>query len=103
VFDFLKVTKEFRGGNNGRYYYKPTFIAKSSIKDLMTRGGEFYAIYDEETGFWTKSKPRAFELIDAQVREYAQNDMGVISGDRANGYVIQTIADASTHLFDLQM
>ena len=40
MFDFLKVTKEFRGGNNGRYFYRPTFIAKSSIKDLMTRGGE---------------------------------------------------------------
>ena len=67
----------------------------------MTRGGDFYAIYDEEAGFWTKSKPRAFELIDAQVREYVQNDMGDMTGDRTNGYIIQTVSDASTHLAEL--
>ena len=61
MFDFLKVIKNYQ---KGRYYYKPTFITKSSIKDLMTRGGAFYASYDEETGFWTKSKPRAIELIE---------------------------------------
>ena len=66
MFDFLKVNKTYQ---KGRYYYKPTFITRSSIKDLMTRGKSFYAIYDEETGLWSQSMPRAIELIDQQVRE----------------------------------
>ena len=98
MFDFLKVIKNYQ---KGRYYYKPTFIAKSSIKDLMTRGGEFYAIYDESTGFWTKSKPRAIELIDEQVREYVIKDSGEESlSDQIHGPAILSMADISNHLVE---
>ena len=98
MFDFLKVIKNFQ---KGRYYYKPTFITKSSIKDLMTRGGAFYAIYDEESGFWTKSKPRAIELIDQQVREYTFKDSGEEAmKDPAHGPVILTMADSANHLVE---
>ena len=76
MFDFLKIIKNYQ---RGRYYYQPTFITKSSIKDVMTRGGSFYAIYDEETGLWTKEKTRAIELIDKQVREYAEKESGEIA------------------------
>ncbi len=98
MFDFIKVKKDYQ---RGRYYYKPTFIAKSSIKDLMTRGGAFYAIYDEETGFWTKSKPRAIEIIDQQVREYTIKDSGEESmNDLVHGPCIITMADSANHLVE---
>lgn len=98
MFDFLKVIKNYQ---KGRYYYKPTFITKSSIKDLMTRGGAFYAIYDEETGFWTKSKPRAIELIDQQVREYTFKDSGEEAmRDEVHGPVILPMADSANHLVE---
>lgn len=98
MFDFLKVIKNYQ---KGRYYYKPTFITKSSIKDLMTRGGAFYAIYDEETGFWTKSKPRAIELIDQQVREYTVKDSGQEAmNDEVHGPSILTMADSANHLVE---
>lgn len=65
----------------------------------MTRGGQFYAIYDNETGFWTKSKPKAIELIDQQVREYAEKDAGPESmADQAHGPVIQYMADSANML-----
>jgi len=98
VFDFLKVIKNYQ---RGRYYYKPTFITKSSIKDLMTRGGMFYAIYDEETGFWTKSKPRAIELIDQQVRAYTLKDSGEEAmNDEIHGPCIVTMSDSANHLVE---
>ena len=98
MFDFLKVIKTYRGG---RYNYKPTFITKSSIKDLMTRGGQFYAIFDEDTGFWTKSKPRAIELIDRQVRDYTIKDSGEEAmKDHDHGPQIQTMADSANHLVE---
>ena len=96
MFDFLKVVKTYQ---KERYHYKPTFIVKSSIKDIMTRGGAFYAIFDEETGYWTKSKPRAIELIDKQVREYAAKDAGPEAmADTMHGPHIQYMADSSNML-----
>ena len=102
MFDFLKVTKTYKGGATGRYTYKPSFIVKSSVKDLMVRGGQFYAIYDEETGFWSKDLPRAVELIDQQVREFAVKDSGEETmNDPVHGPLILTVADSSTHLVEL--
>ena len=96
MFDFLKVKKDYL---KGRYHYKPTFITKSSIKDIMTRGGEFYAIFDEQTGFWTKSKPRAIELIDMQVREFAEKDSGEESmRDPFHGPIIISMSDTANQL-----
>ena len=52
----------------------PEFRVISS-KDLMIRGGAFYAIWDEYNGIWSKSEDRARELIDKMVYDYAdQND-----------------------------
>ena len=98
MFDFLRVVKNYQ---KSRYYYKPTFYTRSSIKDLMTRGGAFYAIYDDETGFWTRYKPRAIEIIDRQVREYAYKDSGEESmKDPIHGPIILPMADSANHLVE---
>lgn len=98
MFDFLKVTKTFR---NSRYYYKPTFITKTSIKDLLVRGQAFYAVFDHSTGFWTKEKARLIEMIDEQVRDYAENDVGnSILSDEAHGPVIVQMADSANHIVE---
>lgn len=98
MFDFLKVTKTFR---NSRYYYKPTFITRTSIKDLLVRGQAFYAVYDESTGFWTKEKARLIEMIDEQVREYAENDVGnSMLADEAHGPIVVQMADSANHIVE---
>ncbi len=67
----------------------------------MTRGGSFYAIFDEATGFWTKSKPRAIELIDQQVREFTIKDSGEEAmNDLEHGPSIMTMADSANHLVE---
>ena len=90
MFDFVRVNKTLR---NGRYYYKPTFIVKSSAKDIMTRGGDFYAFYDETTGLWNRSKSKMFEIIDIQVREYAEKDK-----NPEYGIVVVEMADSANEL-----
>lgn len=71
MFDFVRINRTLK---NGRYYYRPTFIVRSSAKDIMTRGGDFYAFYDETTGLWNRSKSKMIEIIDKQVREYAEEN-----------------------------
>ena len=98
MFDFIKVVKNYQ---KGRYYYKPTFIVKPSIKDIMTRGGEFYAIYNEETGFWATTKPEAYELIDKQVREFAIKDSGEESmNDPVHGPIVLPVSDTANHMIE---
>lgn len=98
MFDFLRVTKTFRGS---RYYYKPTFITKTSIKDLLVRGQAFYAVFDESTGFWTKSKARLIEMIDEQVMAYAENDIGNSAlQDEAHGPIVVQMADSANHIVE---
>lgn len=47
----------------------PTFLAKKS-KDLMTRGKDFYAIWDESKGCWSTDQDDAVEMIDRALDEY---------------------------------
>ena len=46
----------------------PDFQIRQS-RDMMTRGGKFYAIWDEETGLWSTSEYRLREIVDADVDE----------------------------------
>lgn len=47
----------------------PGFIAKKS-KDLMIRGGEFYAVWDEKQGKWSSDQDDVIDMIDAAMDEY---------------------------------
>ena len=65
--DFLLIShKPIRGGGVELY---PHFRCYSS-KDLMTKGGDFYAIWNEKEGLWSKSQDTATDLIDAALDEY---------------------------------
>ena len=48
-------------------------------KDLMIRGGKFYAVWDEETGMWNSNEDRIQEIVDNDVNEYIKK-VGDIPG-----------------------
>lgn len=93
--------------SKGIYYIKPKFNTYKS-KDLMIRGGDFYAIWDEENKRWSKDQDDAIRLIDNEIRKKLQEvrhssdeayvplymwdaDSGII--DRWNKYVRQQLKD----------
>lgn len=47
----------------------PKFLMKRS-KDLMIRGGDFYAIWDEEQKIWSTDEDDVVRLIDSEIRKY---------------------------------
>lgn len=59
-----------RSGDTTVYIY-PEFRVRAS-KDLMTRGKDFYAIWNEATGFWSTDEDTALSLIDDQVKIFAE-------------------------------
>lgn len=68
MLDFLMIsTKSLK---KGLIEISPKFVLKKS-KDLMIRGGDFYAIWDEEAGHWSTDEDDAIRLIDQEIRSYA--------------------------------
>lgn len=68
MLDFLMIS--MRNPKLGVYEIFPKFIIKKS-NDLMIRGGDFYAIWDEEKGLWSTDEGDAIRLIDAETQKFA--------------------------------
>lgn len=72
MLDFLMVSA--RSTKRGTEIY-PRFIIKKS-SDLMIRGGDFYAIWDDELGLWSTDEQDALRLIDKELKRYMDEHPG---------------------------
>lgn len=61
----------------------PKFIMKRS-KDLMIRGGDFYAIWDEERKMWSTDEHDVIRLVDNELRRYIEDNKNRIDTEHAN-------------------
>lgn len=71
MLDFLKIGTRSRKPGIVEIY--PKFVIKKS-EDLMIRGGDFYAIWIEERGLWSTDEDDALQLIDRELRKYAEEN-----------------------------
>lgn len=71
MLDFLMIAT--RPGPRGTVEIYPKFIVKKS-KDLMIRGGDFYAIWVEDRGLWSTDEEDAINLIDRELDRYEQEN-----------------------------
>lgn len=71
MLDFLMIST--RSKQRGVIEIYPKFIIKKS-KDLMVRGGDFYAIWIEEKGLWSTDEEDALQLIDRELDIYAKEN-----------------------------
>lgn len=71
MFDFLMIST--RSTKRGVIEIYPKFIIKKS-SDLMIRGGDFYAIWDEAKGLWSTDEHDAINLIDYELDKYAEEN-----------------------------
>ena len=65
MLDFFSVSVE--GKKNG-LEISPKFIIKRS-KDLMIRGGDFYAVWLEKEGRWSSDEQDVLDLVDEEIRQ----------------------------------
>lgn len=68
MLDFVSIKYRKRNGVATVY---PEFKAKRS-KDLMIRGTSFYAIWDEEAGYWSKDEYDVQRLVDKMIYEFLE-------------------------------
>lgn len=48
-----------------------------SGRDIMKKGGKFYAVLDRETGMWSQDEDLLFRIIDADVMNYIRSKFAV--------------------------
>lgn len=91
--DFYNVvTKDKKDGTS---QIRPDFRIGRS-KDLMTRGGSFYAIWDEDKGLWSTDIYDVQRLVDADLF-HQQQELERSSGVR---YSVATLESNGTKLWD---
>lgn len=66
MVDFMIISTKAK---DGKLEVRPKFIIKKS-KDLMIRGGDFYAIWLEEKGIWSQEEDDALDLIDQELKAF---------------------------------
>lgn len=77
MLDFMKIAH--RSTKRGVIEIYPQFqIIKS--RDLMIRGGDFYAIWVEERGLWSTDEQDAIDLIDRELGRYEQENRDRFGG-----------------------
>jgi hypothetical protein len=68
VLDFIQfLVKETKNG----FEIRPDFVVGRS-NDLMVQGGDFYAVWDETVGLWSRDKYRIAELVDDELRAFVE-------------------------------
>ncbi len=80
---------------DGTFQVRPDFKVGRS-KDLMTRGGSFYAIWDEETGLWSTDIYDVQRLVDADLARYANK----LAGGSGRAYHVHRMEVNSTKLWE---
>ncbi len=66
--DFVNIATRIKKGTVEVF---PKFKVYPKPKDLMIRGGDFYAVYIESTGLWSTNEDDALSIIDNELTEYA--------------------------------
>lgn len=70
MIDFLKISVRPKGKGITEIY--PKFFIKKS-DDLMIRGRDFYAIWNEELGLWSTDEQDALQIIDRELDNFARD------------------------------
>lgn len=81
--DFMDISLELKSKGAE---IAPRFIVKET-KDLMIRGGDFYAIWDEKNSTWCTNEFRAIQLIDNEVKKFVEENKSTIPPSTQVKYV----------------
>ena len=93
MLDFMTVSA--RKNKSGTTEVTPKFIIKKS-RDLMVRGRDFYAIWDDETKMWSTDEDDASRLIDKELDRYVEEHPDQLNGD----YTVKYMWDSDSGSID---
>ena len=95
MLDFLRVSK--RSAKQGVTEIYPRFVINNKSTDLMIRGGDFYAVWDEDTGLWSTDEQDVIRMVDHELDIFAE-DYKKHTGDTAH---IKYMWDSESGMIDV--
>jgi len=75
-FDFMIIDRIRQSNRKGGGELAEPIFRVVNTKDLMVKGGKFYALWNEKDGLWTTDFVKAISLIDEEIRKKA-DELGV--------------------------
>lgn len=95
MIDFLMIAT--RSSKRGVIEIYPKFrIDKRN--DLMTRGGDFYAVWDDEQNLWSTDELDVVQMIDKELDKYAEENKAKYPTDQVR---VLHMWDAETGMIDV--
>lgn len=92
--DFYKIgLKETRNG----FIVRPRFQINLNTKDLLIRGGDFYAVWNPDTKLWSTSEGTIVEMIDNEIRKETDR---LKTENPQNRYFMALMSDADSDSID---
>lgn len=67
--DFYEIVVDWTSSRKEAKLVYPVFIVSTRLKDLMIMGGDFYAVWDDETKEWSTSEDTVIEIVDRALTE----------------------------------
>lgn len=99
---FIKVKDEVKkkGKDNVRVIY-PDF--KIHGKDIMKKGGQFYAVLDPETQMWSQDPSVLYRIIDDEVNNYVKktyktDGYGEVRDKQGNELYLKLLDDSTSNM-----
>ena len=84
-YDFFKIThREYEKKGQKYYDVYPEFLVRPT-KDLMIRGGKFYAVLNKSTGFWETNEYKIQQYVDEELEIYARENKDIQAARSALG------------------
>ena len=71
MYDFFEicVNEIKKRGEINSITIAPKFIINNKSKDLMIRGSDFYAVWDEEAGLWSTDEGTVIKIVDREIKK----------------------------------
>lgn len=86
MLDFLRIAARPKKDFTEVY---PKFIINPKTKDLMVRGGDFYAVWDYDNNIWSKSEQSVITQIDAEINKYIAKRSSMYPGENLVGMYME--------------
>ena len=74
-YDVLEVKGKL-DQKEGKWVYSPSLILVPHPTDIMTRGGDLYAVYDYDKNIWVKDRNKLVELFDIELYKAVLEHVG---------------------------
>lgn len=94
MLDFLIIST--RSTKRGVIEVYPKFIINNKSSDLMIRGSDFYAIWDDEKKLWSTDEQDVIRMVDYELDEYTKKNSEKFDGN----YHILHMWDAESGVID---